>query len=249
MCDDRVRLCDGAYVTVKCGCVIKLVCRKGTSTRKHTDGHGRYCVKEYTFCKKMMCHRKGKNMGNRMRERLEDCPVIAAVKDDEGLQECLKTDCGIVFILYGDIMNIASIVKQVKEKNKLAMVHMDLIAGLGSKEVSVDFIHTATLADGILSTKPALVRRAKELGLYAVMRFFVIDSMAVENIYRQCEQARPDCIEILPGVMPKVISRIAGTVREPVIAGGLITDKEDIMSALDAGAVSISTTNRQLWYV
>ena len=187
-------------------------------------------------------------MGSKIREKLEDCPIIAAVKDDEGLRECLNTDCGIVFILYGDIMNIAAVVEQVKEKNKLAMVHMDLIAGLGSKEISVDFIRTATRADGIISTKPALIRRAKELKLYTVMRFFVIDSMAEENIQRQCEQARPDCIEILPGVMPKVIGRIVKKVREPVIAGGLITDKEDVMSALNAGAVSISTTNRQLWY-
>lgn len=188
-------------------------------------------------------------MGNKIREKLEDCPVIAAVKDDEGLQECLKTDCGIVFILYGDIMDIASIVERVKEKGKLAMVHMDLIGGLGSKEISVDFIHKTTNADGILSTRPALIRRARELKLYTVMRFFVIDSMAIENIYKQCQQAGPDCIEILPGLMPKVIRRIVRAVREPVIAGGLITDKEDIMSALDAGAVSISTTNRELWYV
>ena len=183
-------------------------------------------------------------MGSKIREKLEDCPIIAAVRDDEGLQECLKTDCSIVFILYGDIMNIASVVEQVKENNKLALVHMDLIAGLGSKEISVDFVHTVTRADGIISTKPALIRRAKELKLYTVMRFFVIDSMAVENIQRQCEQAKPDCIEILP----KVIGRIVKEVREPVIAGGLISDKEDVMSALNAGAVSISTTNRQLWY-
>lgn len=187
-------------------------------------------------------------MGGRIREILEDCPVIAAIKDQEGLAECLRTDCSIVFILYGDIMNITAIVEQVKAAGKLAMVHMDLVAGLGSREVSVDFIRTATKADGIISTKPALIRRAKELKFYTIMRFFVIDSMAIDTIHRQCEQARPDCIEILPGVMPKVIRRIVQAVREPVIAGGLIVDKEDIMSALDAGAVSISTTNRELWY-
>lgn len=187
-------------------------------------------------------------MIRKIREQLEDCPVIAAVKDEDGLRECLKTDCGIVFVLYGDIMNIASIVDQIKENGKLAMVHLDLIAGLGSKEISVDFICSATRADGIISTKPALIRRANELKLHTVMRFFVIDSMAVENIHRQCEQARPDCIEILPGVMPKIVRRIVQSVRQPVIAGGLITDKEDVMSALDAGAVSISTTKRELWY-
>lgn len=187
-------------------------------------------------------------MNVKIRKILENCPVIAAIKDQEGLEECLKTDCEIVFILYGDIMNIAGIVEQVKSVGKLAMVHLDLIAGLGSREVSVDFIHTTTKADGIISTKPALIRRAKELRLYTVMRFFLIDSMAIDTIHRQCEQARPDCIEILPGVMPKVIRRIIQGVREPVIAGGLIVDKEDVMSALDAGAVSISTTNRGLWY-
>lgn len=187
-------------------------------------------------------------MSSRIKEKLEDCPVIAAVKDQEGLAECLKTDCGIVFILYGDIMSIVHIVEQVRSAGKLAMVHLDLIAGLGSREVSVDFIHTAAKADGIISTKPALIRRAKELKLYTVMRFFIIDSMAIDTIPRQCEQARPDCIEILPGVMPKVIRRIVQGVREPVIAGGLIVDKEDVMSALDAGAISISTTNCGLWY-
>ena len=29
-------------------------------------------------------------MSQRIRERLEDCPVIAAVRDEEGLRECLK---------------------------------------------------------------------------------------------------------------------------------------------------------------
>ena len=56
-------------------------------------------------------------------------------------------------------------------------------------------------------------------------------------------------IEILPGVMPKVIKKICSQSRIPVIAGGLISDKEDIMAALGAGAVSISTTNQTVWFM
>lgn len=33
----------------------------------------------------------------------------------------------------------------------------------------------------------------------------------------------------------------------PVLAGGLIADKEDVMAALRAGAMAISTTNQQVW--
>ena len=41
---------------------------------------------------------------------------------------------------------------------KRQMVHVDLITGLSGKEVAVDFIKNNTLADGIISTKPALIR-------------------------------------------------------------------------------------------
>ena len=183
------------------------------------------------------------------KEAVEDSPIIAAVKDMEGLERCLKSDSRIIFILFGDVLTIADIVARVKQSNRMAMVHLDLIGGLTTKEISVDYIKNATRADGIITTKPALIKRAKELRLYTILRFFAIDSMAYDNIHRQCQSARPDCIEILPGVMPKVIARIVRQEHAPVIAGGLIADKEDIMAALDAGAVSVSTTNATLWFL
>ena len=52
----------------------------------------------------------------------------------------------------------------------------------------------------------------------------------------------------MPGVLPpKIISKICRISKRPVIAGGLVSDKEDIMAALGAGAVSISTTNEIVW--
>lgn len=188
-------------------------------------------------------------MQKTFREVIEDCPIIAAVKDTEGLEKGLASDCSVIFVLYGDICNIRGIVDQIKAKNRIAMVHMDLINGLSSREISVDFIKENTSADGIITTKPALIKRAKELGLYTVLRFFVLDSMALENIGKQCDMARPDCMEVLPGVMPKIIYRIHEAERTPLIAGGLLSDKEDIMAALKAGAVSVSTTKSGLWFV
>lgn len=183
------------------------------------------------------------------KEAIENTPIIPAVKDEESLEVCLKSDSSVIFILFGDICGIADIVERIKEKGKLAMVHMDLIAGLGSKEVSVDYIKKRTRADGIITTKPILVKRAKELGLAAVLRFFIIDSMALANLSRQTREARPDCIEVLPGVMPKVIRKITKENKIPLIAGGLIADKEDVCNALDAGAVAVSATNTKIWFL
>lgn len=185
----------------------------------------------------------------RFREAIENTPIIPAIKDAESLEQCLKSDAGVIFVLFGDICNIAEIVERIKAEGKLAMVHMDLIAGLGSKEVSVDYIKERTKADGIITTKPMLAKHARELGLATVLRFFIIDSMALSNLSKQTREARPDCIEVLPGVMPKIIRKITSENRTPLIAGGLISDKEDVCNALDAGAVAVSSTNAKIWFL
>lgn len=182
-------------------------------------------------------------------EAIEDSPIIAAIKDEEGLKKCLSSESRVIFILYGDICNISDIVDTVKSSGKIAMVHLDLITGLSSKEISVDFIKKYTRADGIISTKPALIKRARELSLYSILRLFVIDSMAYENIDRQLKTAKPDLIEILPALMPKVVSKICSLSNTPVIAGGLVSDKEDILSLLQAGVVSVSSTNSDIWFL
>ena len=90
---------------------------------------------------------------------------------------------------------------------------------------------------------------AKGCGLLTVQRFFVLDSMALFNIGRQLATAEADAVEILPGVMPKVIRKISGSTDKPIIAGGLISDKEDVINALAAGAVSVSSTQRAIWFL
>ncbi len=187
-------------------------------------------------------------MEQRFYDAVTASPVIAAVKDMDGLAQCLTTEnIQVVFLLFGDIMSIPDIVARVKAAGKIAMVHADLIGGLtSSKEIAVDFLKTATGADGILSTRPNFIRRARELQMYTVMRVFLIDSMALSGIGK-LESYHPDFIEVLPGVMPKTIRKICENAHTPVLAGGLIADKEDVMAALGAGALAISTTNRDVW--
>lgn len=125
-------------------------------------------------------------------EQFEDCPVVAAIKDEQGLNRCLGSDIRIVFVLYGDICSIGDIVGRLKKGGKTVLVHIDLIGGLSSREVAVDFLKNTTETDGVISTKPAIIKQAKELGLFAVMRFFVIDSLPL----RVSEDRQRVCIRI-----------------------------------------------------
>ena len=181
-------------------------------------------------------------------EHLARNPIIASVKNEEGLEAALKSDVPVIFLLFGDVLNIRDMVARAHAAGKVVFVHMDLMDGLAAREVSVDFVARHRAADGVLAAKASLTRRAKELGLVAIQRFFLLDSMAIDNISRHLGQETSDLIEVLPGLMPKIISRVrlvaAG---KPVIAGGLIREKEDVTAALTAGAVAVSATSPAVW--
>lgn len=179
-------------------------------------------------------------------EMLIEKPIIAAVKDEAGLAAALESDVAVIFLLYGDVLNIGDMICRAHAAGKVVFVHLDLVDGLAPREVSVEFIARHTAANGVLSTKANLTRRAKELGLVAIQRFFLLDSMAIENISRHLGPDTSDLIEVLPGLMPKIIRRVQAS-GKPVIAGGLITDKEDVTGALGAGAVAVSATNPAVW--
>lgn len=81
-----------------------------------------------------------------------------------------------------------------------------------------------------------------------VQRFFALDSKGLEAIEEMLESVKPDLIEIIPGVIGKVIKRFsAGNTH--VIAGGLIETKAEVTDALSHGADAVSTGMTELWYL
>ena len=88
------------------------------------------------------------------------------------------------------------------------MVHIDLVTGLSSKEVSVDYICEDVHADGIISTKASMINRAKKLGMYTVLRFFSLIPwrLKIENLGNQHEQL-PDVVEVFARADARRFSR------------------------------------------
>ena len=83
--------------------------------------------------------------------------------------------------------------------------------------------------------------------MFAVLRFFVFDSMSLESAEKTAATARPDLVEILPGIMPRIIRRLSRSIHVPLICGGLMEGKNDVLEALNAGAAAISSTREEVW--
>jgi len=186
-------------------------------------------------------------LSNWLQKSIETKPCIAGIKDDAGLSSVLSSECKIVFVLYGDILTIASIVAKLKDHGKLVFINVDLVDGFSNKDVVVRFLKQNTQTDGILSSKASIIKAAKAQGLFTIHRLFLIDSFSYSNLAKQVDLSQPDCVEIMPGCMPKVIGWVVDQVSIPVIAGGLVCDREDAEAAIKAGAAAVSSTNPVVW--
>lgn len=123
-------------------------------------------------------------------EALERTPVIAAT-DSAGWQRALMSETEVLFHLNADIMTVAEDIKRAKAKNKYIFVHIDLAEGIGKDRAGIKWL-SALGADGIISTSAQLIRSAKEFGLTAVQRFFVLDTKGMKSISEMIETGGAD---------------------------------------------------------
>ena len=77
----------------------------------------------------------------------------------------------------------------------------------------------------------------------------MLDSRSLNSFEQQIAQSKPDFVEILPGLLPKVIASLKERIDIPIIAGGFIHEKEDVIAALQAGALAVSASSPKIWSV
>ncbi|NLV36881.1 MAG: glycerol-3-phosphate responsive antiterminator [Clostridiaceae bacterium] len=180
-------------------------------------------------------------------ESIRENPVIPAVRREEDIQEAVLSEALTIFILNGDIFNISKMVDSIKESGKNVFIHIDFLEGLGRDDRAIDYIAEKVKPTGIISTRSSSIKYAKKIGVFTIQRFFLIDSHSYETTVKTIHTIGPDIVEIMPAVMPAVISRICQEISVPVIAGGMIQTKEEIIEILKSGSIAASTGKKSLW--
>lgn len=176
-------------------------------------------------------------------------PIIAAINDLDNIDKAIQSPCKVIFLLTGNILDLGFVVAKLKKEEKLVYVHVDLIEGLSKDDITIKFINKHIELDGIITTKANLIKAAKKLNIFTIQRLFILDSLALDSGISSIMTTRPNAVEILPGIMPRIIKRMVLATQIPVISGGLIKDKEDVISSLKAGAIAISTSNEKVWHM
>lgn len=176
----------------------------------------------------------------------ENRRVAAAVRTEDDFVAALQSQVDVIFLQYSSILTVKELIERAHEAGKKIFVHMDFTEGIGKDRAGLEFLKTLG-TDGILTTKTNLVRTAREMGLFTVQRFFIVDSHSVDTAVDSIRIGKPTVVEIMPGVVVKKIKEFAERVNTPILVGGLLEFEEEVDAALEAGATAISTANRTLW--
>ena len=180
---------------------------------------------------------------------MEKYNIIAGVRNKNEFISALKSPAEYIFILnFQNILNVEEIITLTHRAGKKAFIHFDFLDGVGKDRYGIRYLKNKG-ADGIITTKTNLIINAREEGLITVQRFFIIDTKAIQTAFDSINSSHPDMVEVMPGIMPEVITKFVDNVKPNVIAGGLISTKEHVVSAINAGASAVSTTKEELWYL
>ncbi|WP_279401031.1 glycerol-3-phosphate responsive antiterminator [Cytobacillus oceanisediminis] len=173
--------------------------------------------------------------------------ILPASSNMKEFEKFLKSPYDIGVFLDMHISQLKNVSQMAKAHNKKMIYHVDLIHGLKSDDYAAEYICQEFKPYGLISTKSSVILKAKQKGVIAVQRIFLIDSHALEKSYKLIEKTRPDYIEVLPGAMPWMIKEVKERLNTPIFAGGLIRSEEEVKNALDAGASAITTSKIELW--
>lgn len=186
-------------------------------------------------------------MGNKLVYGLHENPIVAAIHASEDVEKAIATDISVAFILDTDIFDLPIIIEKLQRHKIMAFVHFDLLEGLSNNEIGLKFLKENFNPDGIITTRNNIVQKARKLNLYVIQRLFLLDSINMKSGIESVKRNKPDAVEILPGRMHDITKELNEKINQPLIVGGLIRNKTDVINALKADAMGVSTSNYNIW--
>ncbi len=183
-----------------------------------------------------------------LRKMLRERPVISAVRNGKDLDKLYSLPPRVVFLLGSNLLEVGEVVERLTRQGHLPFVHVDLVEGLKTDSSGVRYAARVIRPFGLISTHKSVIEAARDNGLLGILRVFLLDSEALRKGRQLVSFTRPDLVELLPGValIPIPESTLADFA-SPIIAGGLIETREQIVAIQKKGVLGVSTTHVSLW--
>jgi glycerol uptake operon antiterminator len=177
---------------------------------------------------------------------LADAPCCAAILADQHLDAALKSRAPILFILRGNGLELASMVRRIHDAGKFVAVHLDLVGGIRDDHVGVAWLARSEV-DAIITSHGRLISVIREERVIAIERLLLSRRSSLDTAVGALARSAPDIIEVLPGVILPSIAHLMPRFAVPLLAGGFVRTPAEVRAILATGAAGVTTSSRGLW--
>ena len=181
-------------------------------------------------------------------QHLKQHPIIPALRSAKDVARVCRLSRRVVFLLGASLLTYREYMKALGEAEHVVFVHLDLLEGLKADSTGFSFLLQQEIPQGVISTHKNILALAKKNNILGLLRVFMLDSEALSRGVQVAQAVKPDFVELLPGsALPLLEDRKLRDFALPIIAGGLITNLEQVHAVLRKNVAGVSTSDTSLW--
>jgi glycerol uptake operon antiterminator len=173
--------------------------------------------------------------------------IIPAIPNHQALKKFIESKYTYGILMGFQLAQLKLLIDTCHKANKKVLVHSELIRGLSHDEYGAIFLIQELKVDGLISSKPKVIELCKKRNVIGIFRFFLKDSISLEQSLMITKKIEPVYLEVLPATGTNLIKYIKEQVHAEILMGGLIQDKSQIQNCISSGAIAVTISNTNLW--
>jgi glycerol uptake operon antiterminator len=175
--------------------------------------------------------------------------IIPAISNHQNLKRFLELPLTYGILMNFQLAQLEDLVLAMKARGKKVLIHAELIKGLSTDEYGAIYLIQKLKVDGIISSKPKVIELCKKRGVIGIFRFFLKDTMSLEQSIELTRKVSPDYLEVLPATAVDIIDYLREKISQPILLGGLIQSEAQIRNCIAHHAVAVTTSNPDFWQI
>lgn len=178
----------------------------------------------------------------------EEFLIIPSIKQRKELDLFFKTRYPIGLISDSHIGNLKALSELYKKHNKKVLVNTELLGGFLPDKTGLKLLKNMYYVDGIISSNAQVINMSKSVGLFTVERFFLLDSVAFNNVLKTLTKSSADVVELLPSLVAYDYHKtIVDACKKPILVGGFINSRERVKLAENLKFSGVTTSSQNAW--
>jgi len=173
--------------------------------------------------------------------------VIPAISNHQTLKKFIESSYEYGILMNFQLAQLEGLVEACHKAGKKVLIHSELIKGLSNDEYGAIYLIQSLNVEGLISSKPKVIEVCKKRNVIGIFRFFLKDSLSLEQSIMITRKIEPVYLEVLPAQSTSLIKDIKNQVDAEILMGGLIQNKEQIHECIKSGAIAVTTSNTDLW--